>query len=121
MTIPEPLSGTLVPKDAFIFRLSEMYLIAAEGYMMAGQSGPATQKLNDLRTARAIPGQDNTLTASEQAQVTARDIDVILDERARELCGEQQRWFDLKRTGTLLERVRLYNGAAAPNIQSFHT
>ncbi len=118
-------TGTVIrdlgSKDAFIFRLSEMYLIAAEGYMMAGQSGPATQKLNDLRTARAIAGQDNTLTASEQAQVTARDIDVILDERARELCGEQQRWFDLKRTGTLLERVRLYNGAAAPNIQSFHT
>ncbi|MDM8002177.1 MAG: RagB/SusD family nutrient uptake outer membrane protein [Bacteroidota bacterium] len=107
-------------KDAFIFRLSEMYLIAAEGYMMAGQSGPAVQKLNDLRTARAITGKDNSLTASEQAQVSAKDIDVILDERARELCGEQQRWFDLKRTGTLVERVRLYNGAAAPNIQSFH-
>jgi len=118
-------TGTVIrdlgSKDAFIFRLSEMYLIAAEGYMMAGQSGPATQKLNDLRTARAIPGQDNTLTASEQAQVAAEDINVILDERARELCGEQQRWFDLKRTGTLVDRVKLYNGAAAPNIQAFHT
>ena len=117
-------TGTVIrdlgSKDAFIFRLSEMYLIAAEGYMMAGQSGPATQKLNDLRTVRAIPGQDNTLTASEQAQVAAKDISVILDERARELCGEQQRWFDLKRTGTLVDRVKLYNGAAAPNIQAFH-
>jgi hypothetical protein len=117
-------TGTVIrdldSKDAFIFRLSEMYLIAAEGYMMAGQPGPATQKLNDLRTARAIAGMDNTLTPSEQAQVTAKDIAVILDERARELCGEQQRWFDLKRTGTLVERVRQYNGAAASNIQAFH-
>ncbi|MCU0377892.1 MAG: RagB/SusD family nutrient uptake outer membrane protein [Bacteroidales bacterium] len=107
-------------KDAFIFRLSEMYLIAAESYMMTGQSGPALQKLNDLRNARAIPGQVNTLTTAEQAQVTAKDISVILDERARELCGEQQRWFDLKRTGTLVSRVTLYNGAAAPNIKDFH-
>jgi hypothetical protein len=118
-------TGTVIrdlgSKDAFVFRLSEMYLIAAEGYMMAGQSGPAIQKLNDLRTARALPAKDNTLTTTEQAQVTAKDIDVILDERARELCGEQQRWFDLKRTGTLIDRVRLYNGAASANIQSFHT
>lgn len=118
-------TGTVIrdlgSKDAFVFRLSEMYLIAAEGYMMAGQSGPAIQKLNDLRTVRALPAQDNTLTAAEQAQVTSMDIDVILDERARELCGEQQRWFDLKRTGTLIDRVRLYNGSASPNIQSIHT
>jgi len=107
-------------KDAFIFRLSEMYLIAAEGYMMAGQSDPAMQKLNDLRAARAIAGQDNSLTTAEQAQVTAKDIAVILDERARELCGEQQRWFDLKRTGTLVSRITLYNGSAAPNIKDFH-
>ena len=117
-------TGTVIrdlgSKDAFIFRLSEMYLIAAEGYMMAGQSGPAIQKLNDLRAVRAIPGQDNSLTAGEQAQVSARDIDVILDERARELCGEQQRWFDLKRTGTLIQRVTQYNASAAANIQSFH-
>jgi hypothetical protein len=108
-------------RDAFVFRLSEMYLIAAEGYMMAGQSAQAIQKLNELRTVRAISGQVNVLTAGEESQVGARDISVILDERARELCGEQQRWFDLKRTGTLIERVKLYNGPAKNNIQSFHT
>ncbi len=107
-------------RDAFIFRLSEMYLIAAEGYMMSGSSSQAIQRLNDLRTARAISGKSNVLTAEEESQVTAQDIDIILDERARELCGEQQRWFDLKRTGTLVERVTLYNGGAAANIQSFH-
>jgi hypothetical protein len=107
-------------KDAFVFRLSEMYLIAAEGYMMSGSSAQAIQRLNDLRTARAISGKSNVLTAEEESQVTTQDIGVILDERARELCGEQQRWFDLKRTGTLVERVTLYNGSAAANIQSHH-
>jgi hypothetical protein len=42
------------------------------------------------------------------------------DERARELCGEQQRWFDLKRTGKLLERVKLHNVRAGENIKDFH-
>ena len=60
------------------------------------------------------------VSSGEEAMVGAKDINVILDERARELCGEQQRWFDLKRTGKLLDRVKLYNGTAKANIQSFH-
>ncbi len=120
----EDLNGSIIrdlgDRDFFLLRLSEMYLIAAEGYMMGGQSANAIAKLNELRTVRAIPGQSNVLNAGEEAQVTAKDIDIILAERARELCGEQQRWFDLKRTGTLLDRVIAYNGTAKNNIKSHH-
>ena len=112
--------GNLSERDAFVIRLSEMYLIAAEAYMMSGQSAPAITKFNALRTARAIAGQSNVLTAEEQSKVTGKDINIILDERARELCGEQQRWFDLKRTGKLLERVKTYNGYAKDYIKDFH-
>ena len=48
------------------------------------------------------------------------NIDFILDERARELCGEQLRWFDLKRTNKLIEYVKKYNTDGAANIQAFH-
>ncbi len=112
--------GILSGRDAFVFRLSEMYLIAAESYMMSGSSGQAIARLNELRAARAIPGKSNVLSPAEESQVSGHDIDVILDERARELCGEQQRWFDLKRTGKLLEKVKLYNASARDNIRDFH-
>jgi hypothetical protein len=56
-------------------------------------------------------------------QITAADVtlDFILDERAREFAGEQLRWFDLKRTGKLLDRVKALNPDVASKIQSYHT
>ena len=98
-------------RDAIVFRLSEMYLIKAECQLATG--GDALGTINELRAARAIEGQDNSISGT----VT---INTILDERAIELCGEQQRWFDLKRTHTLLDRVKTYNGQGAGNIQTYH-
>ncbi len=98
-------------RDAIVFRLAEMYLIKAECQLKNG--GDALATINQLRQARAIKGQDNTISGTV-------DINTILDERALELCGEQQRWFDLKRTHTLLERVKKYNGQAAGNIDVKH-
>ena len=98
-------------RDAIVFRLAEMYLIKAECQLATG--GDALGTINQLRAARAIAGKDNSISGT----VT---INTILDERALELCGEQQRWFDLKRTHTLLDRVKAYNGQAAGNINSYH-
>jgi len=98
-------------RDHIVFRLSEMYLIKAECQLQNG--GDALATINQLRAARAISGQDNSRSGSV-------DINTILDERALELCGEQQRWFDLKRTHTLLDRVKKYNGQAAANIDVKH-
>lgn len=65
--------------------------------------------------------------AATSADVTGMDItaanlsiDFILDERPRELTGENMRWLDLVRTNKLLERVRLHNKEAAGNIQIKH-
>jgi len=96
-----------------VFRLSEMYLIKAEAEL-GSSSGDALSTINALRTARAISGQDNTLAGP----VT---IQTILDERAIELCGEYQRWFDLKRLGKLnATYLTDKNLNAANNIQSHH-
>lgn len=100
-------------RDAIVFRLAEMYLIKAEAQLGQNNNAGALATINELRAARAIKGQDNSISGTV-------DINTILDERAIELCGEQQRWFDLKRTHTLLDRVKKYNGQGAGNIQTYH-
>lgn len=61
-----------------------------------GNPSKAAEIINsEIRTARVVKeGHDLS-----EAQVSASDmtIDWIMEERARELCGEHIRWFDMKR------------------------
>lgn len=100
-------------RDAIVLRLAEMYLIKAECQLANNNASGALSTINELRDARAIDGTDNSLSGT-------CDMDMILDERAMELCGEQQRWFDLKRTHTLISRVQAYNAQASGNIAEKH-
>ncbi|ADB40761.1 RagB/SusD family nutrient uptake outer membrane protein [Spirosoma linguale] len=102
-------------RDVFVIRLAEVYLIAAEAQMKLGNLQAAADYINVLRTRAAKPGKAAAMQIAP-AQVT---LDFILDERARELAGEQIRWFDLKRTGKLLERIRAYAPDNAINLQDF--
>jgi len=103
-------------RDFFVIRLAEMYLVAAEAAFKNNDKVAAAGYLNTIRTRAALPGR------VAQMQITDADVtlDFILDERARELGGEQLRWFDLKRTGKLIDRVKAMNPDAALNIQPFH-
>ena len=98
-------------RDIMVLRLAEMYLIKAEAQLATG--GDAKGTLNQLRAARAISGKDNSITGTV-------DIETILKERAIELCGEYQRWFDLKRTHTLIDHIKKYNAQASGNIAAKH-
>ena len=101
-------------RDFLMFRLAETHLIAAEALLKMGRTADALPYINAVRRRAAFPGKEASmmLTAS---QLT---MEVIMEERARELLGEMFRWFDLKRWGVLIDRVKLYNPDAAPNIRA---
>ncbi len=104
-------------RSVIAYRLAETYLIAAEAAFRTGNMPDAVNYINTIRTRAAYP------TGNPAAlQITAANIniDFILDERSRELCGELMRWLDLVRTGKLLERVKLHNPEAAINILPKH-
>ncbi|PXV69120.1 putative outer membrane starch-binding protein [Dysgonomonas alginatilytica] len=97
-------------KDKMRSRLAETYLLLAEAYIKDNQIDKAAEAINKVR-ARA------GATAVKQADV---NIDYLLDERARELLGEEMRRFTLVRTGKLVERTKKYNSKSAAAIKDHH-
>ena len=109
--------------DFALFRSAEAYLIAAEAIVKGatgGALGGADVYYNKVLD-RAVGVGVNPLcakypedinsyeTVSYRATPSNINIDMILDERGRELLGEFDRWFDLKRTGELIERTKKMN------------
>lgn len=102
-------------RPVIVYRLAETYLIAAEALLMDGQAAAAVSYFNAVRQRAAYPTGNAEALKAKASDLT---LDFILDERARELCGENMRWWDLVRTGKLVERVKKHNLESAPNIQS---
>jgi starch-binding outer membrane protein, SusD/RagB family len=109
--------------DFALFRSAEAYLIAAEAILKGatgGALGSADVYYNKVLDRAVGVGVDpkcakfpeditSMETVSYRATPSTISIDMILDESGRELMGEFNRWFDLKRTGKLIERVKKMN------------
>ena len=99
--------------DYPILRLGEVYLIAAEAALRYNNDqATALKYIQPLRDRAAVTGR------KAEMAVTANDmtIDFIVAESARELAGEQTRWYTLKRCGLL---TKAYLGKTNPDILNF--
>ena len=103
-------------RDYINYRLAETYLNLAEAQFRQGKTQDAVNSLNVVRRRAAWPGKEKDMEIAP-ADLT---MEFIMEERERELLGEQKRWFDLKRWGVLLSRVQQYNPQAAANIKAHH-
>jgi hypothetical protein len=88
-------------KDWYMMRLAETYLLRAEANLLKNDKQKAADDINVIRgRAMATPVLAGEVT-----------LDLILDERARELYGEEFRVSTLMRMGKLTEYLNKYNGA----------
>ncbi len=76
--------------DNFLFRTSEAYLNLAEAAALGGDEATARRTLGELQAKRFR----TPLTITESGNAL---IDLIREERQRELCLEGHRWYDLRR------------------------
>lgn len=98
-------------RDIVLLHASESYLTAAEAYLLQGNNGKCLEKINAVRT-RAKAKTINSLADydpdySHTFQLSM--LDLVLDERARELYAEPQRYIDLRRTRQLVKYNVAFN------------
>lgn len=105
---PKDEFGFAMIKDIIVMRLGETYLLLAEAQFMQGKLAEAATTLNTLRAR------------SNASPISASDVtlDFILDERARELIGEENRRMTLMRTKTLVTRAKRLNSTSPINQMS---
>lgn len=92
-------------KDLILIRMGEVYITLAEAYVRTNQLDKAAQTITDLRKRALIPGHEDRM------KVTSTDMTMkfILEEGARELGCELNRWYMLKRSGQMVSWVKERN------------
>jgi len=97
-------------KNLYVLRAADVFLMYAEVLNELSQTGAALAPLNKIRNRAGLPNLETSLGGAPTQAVLRNEL---LDERSRELGCEGWRWFDLKRTNTLVQRVMRYNNPKA--------
>lgn len=99
-------------KDRVKIRLAETYLLLAEAHLMNNNTIQAANAINAVRSR------------ANASSVSASDVtvDYLLDERARELIGEEMRRITLSRFGASVfkNRVLTLNDASKTVFKDYH-
>ncbi len=97
--------GAAGSREDIIFRVADTYFLCAEAYLQSGQSGKAMEKVNAILKRAAGTADNYTIMKINNSDELT--MDRLLEEKGCEMFGEHDRWFDLKRTQTLLTRAKL--------------
>lgn len=93
-------------RDIPLLHVSEMYLVAAEAYLLAGDEANSLKYINDVRKRAGAPQLASfgayVAPYTTSLNFTFVPLDLVLDERARECYAERTRYFDLRRTKQLV-------------------
>jgi hypothetical protein len=95
-----------------VLRLADVYLMRAEALNeVSGPTDEAYSTINAIRArARNRDGSASSTVPADLAGLTKDQFrDAVLHERAVELGFEGHRWFDLVRTGRLIETIKAIN------------
>lgn len=105
-------------KDIVYYRFAETLLLASEAQHYLGNDVKALAYLNKVRR-RGYTG--TTANVASVNDITTWTLNTYLDESARELCFEHNRWFLLKRLGLLVERQNLYFRSSTSGTEAGQT
>lgn len=86
-------------KDFIVYRLADTYIAGAEAALRTGDQAKAKYYFN--KTWKRAGNSEFTATLTLQN---------IIDEEAREMCFEDDRWYFLKRLGILIDQVKAHAG-----------
>lgn len=110
---PELYSGANTYRNKVkIFRIAEMYLVAAEALYMQGGAQNENQAYSVLY--QLMSARDASLAESPVSGTALRNL--IRDERLKELCYEGFRWLDLKRYGEGFTRMSSQDDGLSYNL-----
>lgn len=91
-----------------VIRLSEIYLIAAESALATGDKDNAAKYLQEIRK------RSPNMAPATSANIT---LDMILDEKSKEMFGEGQRYFDMLRLG---KKITFCDEMIQPAVEIIH-
>ncbi len=100
------VTGSQCYRDIPMLHVSEMYLVAAEAYLLANDLTSSLNKINAVRNRAGLKSLSSfgayEVPYYTNASFVFVPLDLVLDERARECYAERTRYFDLRRTKQLV-------------------